>query len=184
MLQGAAADYFNAHAKNEVNLSGTARGAFWIDDIEHSWNVFLRDLVVLEADKVPVADAKAVRQADTRRNTIRDRVLAELSLRQRPLPGVPPPGIPVGGRTISRVGIHTDNSLWLSYRKAWVHFAALRKPGLPRSTVQAWITDQRIQNLRCLLPFDPSGASDCTRSSLLPSNMRRGPKWASAPMNN
>ncbi|MGH8294695.1 MAG: hypothetical protein ACRETZ_04225 [Steroidobacteraceae bacterium] len=151
---------------------------------QHGWNVFLRDLVVLEADKVPTADTKVARQADARLNTVFDRVLAEPSFRQRPPPGFPPPGIPVAGGTISRVGIRADHSLWLSYREAWVHFAALRKPGLPRSTVQAWITHQRIDSLRCLLPFGAPGPRGCTRPSLLPSNMRQGPQWASAPVKN
>lgn len=171
-LQGAAADYFNAHAKNEVDLSGTGRGAFWIEDIEHSWDGFLRDLLVLEADKLPTADATATQQADARLNGVFHLVLAEPSLRQRPPPGFPPPGIPVVGGTISRQGIRADQSLWRSYRDAWLHFAALRKPALPRSTVQAWITNQRIRDLRCLLPFGTPGARDCTRPTLLPSNMR------------
>jgi hypothetical protein len=172
-LRDAAADYFNAHARNEVDLSGTARGAFWIEDIQHSWNVFLRDLLVLEADKLPAADAEANQQADTRLNALFHRVLAEPSLRQRAPPGFPPPGIPVAGGTISRQGIRADQYLWLSYRDAWLHFAAARRPALPRSTVQAWITNQRIHNLSCLLPFPTSGARDCTRPTLLPSNMRQ-----------
>lgn len=172
-LRGAAADYFNAHARNEVDLSGTGRGAFWIEDIQHSWNVFLRDLLVLEGDKLPTTDAKATQQADARLNAIFHRVLAEPSLRQQPPPRFPPPGIPVIGGTISRQGIRADQSLWLSYRDAWLHFAALRKPALPRSTVQVWITRQRIHNLRCLLPDSAPGARDCTRATLLPSNMRQ-----------
>jgi hypothetical protein len=171
-LRDAAADYFNAHAKNEVDLSGTARGAFWIEDIQHNWDLFLRDLMTLEADTLPAAGAKASRQADTRLNATLHAVLAEPSLRQRPPAGFPPPGIPVVGGTISRQGIRVDQYLWLSYRDAWLHFAAVRKPTLPRSTVQAWITNQRIDNLGCLLPSRAPGARDCTRPALLPSNMQ------------
>jgi hypothetical protein len=172
-LRDAAANYFNAHARNEVDLSGTARGAFWIEDIQNSWNLFLRDLLLLEADKLPAADARASQQADARLNAIFHRVLAEPSLRQRPPPGFPPPGIPVVGGTISRQGIRVDDYLWLSYRDAWLHFAALRKPALPRGRVQAWITNQRIDNLGCLLPFLTPDARDCTRLTLLPSNMQQ-----------
>lgn len=171
-LQDAAADYFNAHAKNEVDLSGTARGAFWIEDIQHSWSGFLRDLLVLEADRVPTAGATATQQGDARLNEIFHLVLAEPPFRQRPPARLPPPGIPVVGGTISRQGIRSDQSLWFSYRDAWLHFAALRQPALPRSAVQAWITNQRIHNLRCLLPLGTPGARDCTRPTLLPSNMR------------
>jgi hypothetical protein len=172
-LRDTAANYFNAHARNEVDLSGTARGAFWIEDIQHSWNLFLRDLLVLETDKLPSADAQASQQADDRLNAILHAVLAEPSLRERPPAGLPPPGIPLMGGTISRQGIRVDHHLWLSYRDAWLHFAALRKPALPRSTVQAWITNQRIDNLGCLLPSRTPGARDCTRPALLPSNMQQ-----------
>ena len=172
-LQRAAANYFNAHARNEVDLSGTARGAFWIEDIEHSWNMFLRDLRILEAEKLPTEPHNATRQTGARLEAILHRVLAESSLRQRPPVRFPPPGIPVAGGTISRQGIGADQHLWLFYREAWLHFAALRRPALPRRTVEAWITNQRIRNLRCLLPFRTRGARSCTRPTLLPSNMRQ-----------
>ena len=172
-LQSDAANYFDAHARNEVDLSGTARVAFWIEDIEHSWNMFLRDLRVLEADKLPTESHNATRRADARLEAILHRVLSEPSLRQRPPARFPPPGIPVAGGTISRQGIRADQRLWLSYREAWLHFVALRKPAVPRKTVEVWITNQRIHNLRCLLPFRTQGARSCTRPTLLPSNMRQ-----------
>lgn len=171
-LRNAAANYFNEHAINEVDLSGTARGAFWIEDIEYSWNGFLLNLRTLQAEKLPTADTKAAAQADARLEAMYRRVLAEPSLRQRPPRELPPPGIPVVGGTISREGIRADQDLWLSYREAWLHFSALRKPGLASSAVKAWITDQRIHDLYCLLPFRAPGAGDCTRPRLSPSNMR------------
>ena len=148
---------------NEVNLAGTIRGAAWVEDIQHSWDVFLRDLIDLEADRLSAADAAAAQQAAARVNKILKLVLAEPFLREHPPPGFPPPGLPVPGGTMSRQGIRTDQSLWLSYRDAWLHFAALRKPTLPLSTVRTWITDQRIRNLDCF---------PCTQPTLSPSNMQ------------
>jgi hypothetical protein len=171
VLEGSAANYFNAHARNEVDLGGTARTAFWIEDIQHDWNGFLRDLRVFEAGELPMEPRSATYQADERLEGILRRVLAEPSLRQRPPARFPPPGIPAIGGTISREGIRADQRLWLSYREAWLRFAALRKPTLPRATVYAWITDRRIRNLRCLLPSGTQGARICTRPTLLPENM-------------
>jgi hypothetical protein len=171
-LLHAAENYFDKHAMNEVDLGGTARGAFWIEDIEHSWNGFLRDLRALEADKIPTADSDAAQQADARLDGIYHRVLAEPSLREQPPREFPPAGIPVTRGTMSREGIRADHGLWVTYRDAWVHFAAVRKPALPGGTVEAWITKQRIHNLRCLLPLRSPDARDCTRASLLHSNMR------------
>lgn len=115
-LRDDAANYFNKHAIDEVDLSGTARGAFWIEDIEKRWDGFLVDLRALEANNLPSAGTNA-HQADARLNEIYHRVLAEPSLRQRP-PRPPPPGVPVAGGTISREGIRTDHGLWLTYRDA------------------------------------------------------------------
>lgn len=171
-LQRAAADYFDKHAMNEVDLSGTARGAFWIEDIEYSWDGFLRDLRALEADKFPTADSAAARQADAGLDEVYRRVLAEPSLREQPPLEMPPAGIPVIGGTISRAGIRADHDLWVSYREAWLYFAAVRKPALRRSAVEAWITNQRTHNLRCLLPLGAQGARDCAPRSVLPLNMR------------
>ncbi|HEV2471848.1 MAG TPA: hypothetical protein VGS41_04240 [Chthonomonadales bacterium] len=171
-LQDAAANYFNKHAVNEVDLVGTERGVFWIEDIEHSWEGFLRDLRAMEADELPAADTTAVDHADARLSILYQRVIAEPTLRQQPLRELPPPGIPVMGRTVSRKGIRADRDLWLAYRDAWLHFAAVRKPALPHNTMQAWITNQRSYDLRCLLPVGAPGARDCARPSLLPSNMR------------
>ena len=172
-LQSAASRYFDAHAKNEVDLSGTARGAFWIEDIEHSWNTFLRDLRTLEANNLPKTSPHATDQDDARLNARLRQVLAQSYLRQRPPQGFPPPGIPVAGGTISRQGIRADQRLWISYRAAWQHFAALRKPTLSEYTVDAWITEQRIHNLACLLQDRTQGGRDCTRPTLMPSNMRQ-----------
>lgn len=172
-LREAAANYFNRHAMNEVDLVGTARGALWIEDIQHSWDVFLRDLRILEAAELPAAGAAAVSQDDARLNAVYQRVLAEPSLPQQPLQELPPAGIPAMGPTISREGIRDDHYLWLPYRDAWLRFAAVRKPALPRDTVRAWITNQRAYDLRCLLPVGRPGARDCSRPSLLPSNMRQ-----------
>lgn len=171
-LRDAAANYFNKHAINEVDLVGTERGVFWIEDIEHSWDGFLRDLRAMEADGLPSADGTAVDHADARMKALYQLVLADPSLRRQPPRELPPPGIPVMGRTVSREGIRADRDLWLAYRDAWLHFAAVRKPALSHDTVQAWITNQRSYDLRCLLPVGAPGARDCTRASLLPSNMR------------
>jgi hypothetical protein len=150
-LQHAAANYFNEHATNEVDLSGTGRGAFWIQDIQGSWDGFLRDLQTLEGGQLPAADTGAAERADARLSATYQRVLAKPSLRDQPLAQLPPPWMPVIGGTISRQGIRTDQGLWLSYRAAWLHLAALRKPALAPSAVRLWITGQRLDDLGRLL---------------------------------
>ncbi|HKR76147.1 MAG TPA: lysozyme inhibitor LprI family protein [Rhodanobacter sp.] len=150
-LRKAADAYFDAHSGNEVDLSGSARGAFAIEDKETSEQAFIGNLKALEAGKLPSGDAK---QADARLNAVYRRVLAN--------PGLKPQDDGYGSMgTITAKGIRADQRLWLAYRDAWLHFAAVRKPALPSDTVLAWLTAQRTDDLRSLLPSkDPDYRSD------------------------
>lgn len=150
-LRKAAGAYFDAHSGNEVDLSGTARGAFEIEDVEASEQAFIRNLKALEAGKLPSGDAK---QADARLNAVYRRALAN--------PGLAPQDGGYGSLgTITAKGIRADQRLWLAYRDAWLRFAAVRRPALPGDTVLAWLTTQRTDELRALLPSkDPDYRSD------------------------
>jgi len=141
-LRKAADAYFDAHAGNEVDLSGTARGAFAIEDKEAREQAFISNLKALEVGRLPTSDAK---QADARLNAVYRRVLAN--------PGLMPQDDGYGSMgTITAKGIQVDQRLWLVYRDAWLHFAAVRKPALPSDTVLAWFSAQRTDELRTLLP--------------------------------
>lgn len=141
-LRKAADAYFNAHSGNETDLSGSARDAFAIHDLERSERAFLLNLKLLEAGKLPTIDAK---QADARLNAIYQRVLAN--------PDLEPPGGGYGGMgTITAKGIRADQRLWLAYRDAWLRYAAVCKPGVSDDAVLAWLTTQRTNQLRGLLP--------------------------------
>lgn len=144
-LRQAADAYFQGHAGNEVDLSGTARDAFALEDEGRHRQAFLDELKSLESDQLPAADATAARRADARLNAIYRRVLAH--------PGLATKDGELGDMgTIKASGIRADQRLWLVYRDAWLRFAAARKPTLSRDAVLAWITQQRVDDLRTLLP--------------------------------
>ena len=170
-LQYVARTYFNVHEGEEVDAAGSDGRAFEIDDFEHSEKIFMDDIQALDANKVPAVNVAGEKHADARLEAIYHRVLANPSLRPaRPDPLLPNVQMTEMG-TITREGIRVDQALWLSYRDAWVHFAAAVRPALPRSAVRAWITNQRINDLRCLLAFHDKDFRECNVPVLSPSNM-------------
>ena len=141
-LRKAAEAFFQAHSGNEIDLSGSARGAFQVADRQHSEQLFLDGLKALEAGKLPAADAQ---QADARLNAVYRRVMANPDLH-------PDKDGSSASGTITTNGVRADQRLWLAYRDAWLRFAAARKPALSPDAVSAWLTAQRTDELRSLLP--------------------------------
>lgn len=170
-LQYVAQTYFNVHAGEEVNAAGTAGHAFQIDDLVHSEKAFMKDVDALNGNDVPASRPGATKRADARLAVIFRRVLANPAL--QPAAGNPLlPGVPMTEMgTITREGLRVSQALWLSYRDAWVHFAAVVRPGLARGAVSAWITRQRIEDLRCLLPFHDKDFRQCNVPVLSPADM-------------
>ena len=172
-LQYVARTYFNVQSQEEVDFSGTAGHAFVIDDLVRHEQMLTRDVEALNARRVPAGTARAAQRAEARLEALYQRVLANPALR----PASPDPllpGVPMSRMgTVSREGLRVDQALWLSYRDAWVHFAAVVQPALARSAVRTWITRQRINGLRCLLPDPPAAPAACHIPVLSPSHLPR-----------
>jgi hypothetical protein len=170
-LQYIAQTYFNVQSQEEVDFSGSAGRAFVIDDLVWHEHMFTRDIEALNARRVPVAPVGAQQRADARLEALYQRVLANPALRPAP-PNPLVPGVPMTWLgTISREGLRVDQALWLSYRDAWVHFAAVVQPGLTRSRVSTWITRQRIDGLRCQLPYPAARPASCNIPWLSPTHL-------------
>jgi hypothetical protein len=170
-LQYVARTYYNLRKAEEVDFSGSAGHAFEIDDFVHGEKTFLNDVEALNANRIPASQIGGAREADGRLEAIYHRVLANPALRPA---GPDPllPGLPMTeAGTITREGLRVDQALWLSYRDAWVHFAASVKPALSGNAVRIWITNQRINNLRCLLPIHDKDFRRCNIPLLSPSTV-------------
>jgi len=169
-LQYIARTYFNVQSHEEINFAGTAGRALVISDLARHNRLLIQDVEALNAKRVPARTARAARRAEVRLAALYHRVLANPALRpESPDPLLP--GVPMSGMgTVSRQGLRVDQALWLSYRDAWVHFAAAVQPALTRSAVRTWITRQRIEGLRCLLPYPPPA---CNTPVLSPSHLLR-----------
>jgi len=151
-LRKAAGAFFDAQASNEVDLGGTARAAFEIQQEDDDWDSFVAHLRQLEADGIPAANAAQARHADAVLNDTYRRVLANPELRF-----TAPGSAFTGMGTINANGIRQAQRRWLAYRDAWLRFAAVRRPDVERSAVLAWLSGQRSRALRAFLPRHAGG---------------------------
>jgi uncharacterized protein YecT (DUF1311 family) len=124
--------YVEAHGAGEVDLAGTARGALVTEAEEQARDELLALLKQLEAATLP-ADSFAA--ADRALNVTYRRVMSET------------PGTDEYPGAVTRSGIRNAQRAWLRYRDAFLAFAALRYPKVPRGTVAAFLTRQRIRSL-------------------------------------
>ncbi|MEA3018182.1 MAG: hypothetical protein QOI38_2904 [Sphingomonadales bacterium] len=133
-LQQAFEAYVEAHAEGEVDMSGTLRNALYIGAQEALRTEFLEMLRHLEGRTAPVASAAQFRAADADLNRAYREALRAVASE--------PDG------TVTADGIRAAQRAWLRYRDAFVAFAAVKSPRLPRDSVAAWLTWRRTALLR------------------------------------
>ena len=131
-LRKAFETYRDAVADNEVDLSGTARGAMAIgarEDEEDAFLVTLRE--ILGSGSAPSAQTLAV--ADASLNAAYKQVQAE----------------PQEDRwgTVTKAGIKTTQRAWLAYRDAFTAFAAAAASQTPGDRLAAILTTRRAESL-------------------------------------
>lgn len=129
-LEAKAQAYFDAHASREIDLSGTARGEFYIEARDALKNAFRADIVTFEQGKAPAQTPAAYSAADRKLNAAYAK-----ALKQR-FTG-----------TINKDGIRETQRAWLPYRDAFVEFAAIRYPNIAADTVRTMLTKARTKLL-------------------------------------
>ncbi|MGB6326587.1 MAG: lysozyme inhibitor LprI family protein [Methylocella sp.] len=131
-LQKAKDGYVTAEADNEVDMSGTARGAFYVEAKEAGEDRFLAVLQGLTSDDFPRAPPDFA-AADAKLNALYRKIQGS---RGRPNWG-----------TVTKDGIRKTQRAWLRYRDAWVDFAKIKFPSLSHESLQAVLTEDRIKLL-------------------------------------
>lgn len=126
-LEATASKYFEAHASNEIDLSGTARGEFFIEERDAMRQAFRGDVTAFENDAAPGEAAGSYAAADKKLNDVYAATL------KRNFYG-----------TINKNGVRDTQRAWLPYRDAWVAFAASRYPKVTADAVKAFLTRERI----------------------------------------
>lgn len=141
-LLSAMRTYAQASGENEVDLSGTARAAFEIEQAQQVKDAFMQLLDALQTAKLPAASAADYQSADTRLNDVYQQIMAiktEADGR-------------INAGTVTQSGIRTAQRAWLRYRDAWSAFAAVKYPQVSVASVQADLTRQRIREVQDFVP--------------------------------
>ncbi|RYB05919.1 lysozyme inhibitor LprI family protein [Lichenibacterium ramalinae] len=133
-LQKAAAAFVDARGQNEVDQSGTGRGAFVVAAEEKAEGAFARLLADAEAGRIAPASADDAKAADAALNAGYRALLAKAPALAR-------------DTTLTAAGLAATERAWLRYRDAWLAFARLRYPALPPDALLARLTRDRTAQL-------------------------------------
>lgn len=134
-LERAALPYWTTRVDNEVDLSGTARGALMTEEEAQLKQDFLEALQRFERGEFPTHGEQAFRAADAELNCVYKKALTSELF-----------------STVTADGIRATEKKWLAYRDAWTTFAALRYPTIGKNAFKTWLSLERARQLRALLP--------------------------------
>jgi hypothetical protein len=133
-LDTAAQAFFSARSMKEVDLSGTGRGAFAIGEEATLADDHLATLEQLADPSFSPPKGDAVRTERALQSAY-DRVM---KCRRGPPPDT---------GTIDAAGIKATETLWLSYREAWLSLVSAAQPKAPRDRWKAWLSAKRTKML-------------------------------------
>lgn len=139
-LRKAAGAYFDTASSNEVDMSGTARGAFAVEAYETLDIALLEDVERFERGARPDEKATGFPAADKTLNAAYRQTLAALDADKSE-------GASGEYGTIQSEGVRDTERLWLRYRDAWVAFAAARYPDTAKDAWRAWLSRVRAKAL-------------------------------------
>jgi hypothetical protein len=131
-LRKAADAYFGLRSDAEVDLSGTGRGAFEIEERRSLENDFLALIESLERGKFLFSSKKQLAQADGKLNAVYQRIQKN-------------PDFAYG--TVTREGIKKTQRAWIAYRDAWVAFAAGKYTAVSPESIKTRLTQKRTKML-------------------------------------
>ncbi len=138
-LRRAQAAWARARGGNEIDLSGTMRGAFVVDEEELQDRDFLAMVERLRAGRPPPLGAPQLGAATVRMGGILARIAAV------------GPAQMAGWGTVTKQGIADTQTVWVGYRDAWGAFAAAAYPRWGSAAAEAWVTMKRADMLAAFL---------------------------------
>ncbi|OPY80636.1 MAG: hypothetical protein A4E65_01409 [Syntrophorhabdus sp. PtaU1.Bin153] len=128
--------YFDIHAENEVDRSGTAGTASSIEDTSSQEEAFTKTLEILEHKKLPEYSHRQFRDADSKLNATYQKIQRNSN---------PPWG------TVTRENIKTTQRAWVKYRDAWVTFCGKKYHDCSSDGIKTYLTLKRIEELEGFL---------------------------------
>jgi uncharacterized protein YecT (DUF1311 family) len=135
-LRKAASSFFTERSTNELDLSGTARAAFSIQESDALEDDFQSLLLQSASCALTAYSASDLMKADAQLNALYG-VLMKDTLSH--------------WGTITREGIRSTQRAWVHYRDAWVAFGAIRCPATTSNAWKTLLTNARIEQLKELI---------------------------------
>ncbi len=133
-LQRSAAAFTDARGENEVDQSGTGRGAFVVAAEDKQEQAFLALIGSLAAGKLALASADDAKAADTALN-------AKYADLMRKAPAL------FKDTTLTKTEVASTERAWLRYRDAWLTFAKVKFQGVPPDALLTRLTRDRTAQL-------------------------------------
>lgn len=131
-LNTSATKYFESHASKEIDMSGTMRGAFYINEKDYMLNEFRKLIYDFENNKKLSYIKANVPEFDKDLNDTYHKVIHR---KFDEISGV------------SKNGIKETELLWIKYRDDWVKFLALHYPTVDTEIIKTKLTIERTEIL-------------------------------------
>jgi hypothetical protein len=136
-LEAAQAAFENARVTNEVDLSGTSRGAFQLEEEAKLRDQFIDNLRKFGGDQAPTASANDLALLDRQLNEVYQRIMHSPTSKWE-------------YGTVKPEGIRDTERKWLALVSAWMAFARTAYPQLAEARIKAQLFRLRLQQLRAL----------------------------------
>ncbi len=131
-LDRAKAAFVDARAENEVDQSGTGRGAFVVEAEGKTERAFWALFQEVDAGKLPPASEADAKAADAALNARYRDVMAKAATL-------------LAGTTVTQAGVASTERAWLRYRDAWLVFARRKYPALVNGLLVRLTRDRTAQ---------------------------------------
>ena len=139
-LQTKSDSFIEARVNNEVDLSGTARAMFMIEEESILKEDFVQMLEKFSKGKANKYTLKDKEDRDKKLDVSLDKIKkANVKIDENSSMGA--------WGTVTSEGVFRSQAAWEEYRNAWVDFIKLNYPKLDSSTVWTWLTIKRIHML-------------------------------------
>jgi hypothetical protein len=136
-LQAAEADFEEARVRNEVDLSGTSRAAFALEEQAKLRDQFLNNLQHFSRGDIPAVSAQELSALDLRLNQTFQQLQQAPAARWQ-------------YGTVKPDGIRQTERKWVSMDDAWVAFFRIAWPNLSETSLRGELIRLRLHQLRSL----------------------------------
>ena len=128
-LQTASEFFTEKRSRGEVDLSGTARSMFLIQEEAILKKDFLQSIQLLEKNKAPKYSSKQLQEENKKLEEIYAKTQSK------------PSGQIYG--TVKKEDVQATQEAWMAYRDAWINFAKIRYPKYSSASIATWFTKKR-----------------------------------------